>query len=722
MMKKMNKKAFTLIELLVVIAVVGILVLLAAPRFTGYTQKAELIRIQHDTKVMEEEVGTVLINGDDDFNKWKNNSKDLNQLVQEDKLFDKEGPVVPKDGEPIGGQPYKVIPEKYKDKINTKLKGTFYANKDGKVYYEHGKGPGYSDEEIDDLVYRHEHIPVATAEELDSIRNGTTRIYGEGTKWRGTYTGGLDKHYVQVKNIDLSEYSGEGWNPIGTYVDFDNSSPFTGTYDGGDYVITNLDVKWEGEGYQGLFGYTEGATIRNVGLIDSTVTVTATIRPGIMGIPFGAGSLVGGARSTTIENSYATGSVTGAKHVGGLVGYAGSDNTISNSYATGSVKGTNQVGGLVGYTIWNSNTGLGTEITNSYATGSVEGVAGVGGLVGDVGRAAKISNSYATGSVTGSGDNVGGLAGYVYWSTIENSHATGPVTGGGDSIGGLVGRTNIDVTISNSYATGPVTGPVDKVIVDYLGGNLRASQYVGGLVGEANYGTKISNSYAKGSVIGGEIVGGLVGYAESSTTKISSSYATGSVTGSGDEVGGFVGYANSSTIENSHATGEVKGSGHYVGGLVGHAGGTKISNSYAEGSVTGARHHVGGLVGSARGITIDNSYATGSVIGGEIVGGLVGQAQNGTTISNSYATGLVEGGGFAGGFVGRVYWSPIKNAYATGSVTTNSYWDISTTGQETSAGEEEGKTTEEMKDKDTYEGWNFDTVWEITPGNYPTLR
>ena len=34
-----NKKAFTLIELIVTIADIGILVLLASPRFFGHTQK-----------------------------------------------------------------------------------------------------------------------------------------------------------------------------------------------------------------------------------------------------------------------------------------------------------------------------------------------------------------------------------------------------------------------------------------------------------------------------------------------------------------------------------------------------------------------------------------------------------------------------------------------------------------------------------------------------------
>ncbi len=149
MVKKIDKKAFTLIEVLVVVAIIGILALLAIPRFIGHTQKAELVRIQHDVKAMEKEIGAKLINGDDSFNEWESNSKDLNQLVQDKELFENEG--VAKEVEPTDGT-YKVIPKEYKDKINTKLKGTFYANSGGKVYYEPGEMPGYSDEEIADRI------------------------------------------------------------------------------------------------------------------------------------------------------------------------------------------------------------------------------------------------------------------------------------------------------------------------------------------------------------------------------------------------------------------------------------------------------------------------------------------------------------------------------------------------------------------------------------------
>ena len=501
----MRKKGFTIIELIVVIAILGILVLLAGPRLLGYVEKAELRRIQHDVKVMENKMAEVLTT-DDEFNKWENNSKDFNQLIKENRLFEKEG--IAEKVEPTD-EPYKVIPEKYKDKINTKLKGTFYANSGGKVYYEHdkplseipdepGKNPGYSDEEIDDLIEKG-YIPIATAEELNNVRNATIETYGKGTQWEGKYLGGLDKKYIQVANVDLSEYSeGEGWVPIGN-----DSSNFTGSFDGNGYKITGLTIDRSGTNYIGLFGYTDKATIRNVALEDVNIKGKDS-----------TGGLVGYAYISTITNSYATGEVTGeGSSTGGLVGGAW-HSTITNSYATGSVTGKSATGGLVGYD-YNST------ITNSYATGSVTGANYTGGLVGTAYKSS-VTNSYATGSVTG-GERTGGLVGWAWDSTITNSYATGEVTGEGNDTGGLVGYAYSSTEITNSYATGKVTGE----------GN-----YTGGLVGYAN-GSTVTNSYATGKVTGeGNYTGGLVGKAISSTTNITNSYWNTETTGQSTSAGG----------------------------------------------------------------------------------------------------------------------------------------------------------------------------------------
>ena len=86
---KKNRKAFTIIELIVVIAILGILVLLAGPRLLGYVGKAELRRIQHDVKVMEQEMKLILL--EEEIDDWDNNQKNLGTLIMQGKLFEKKG-------------------------------------------------------------------------------------------------------------------------------------------------------------------------------------------------------------------------------------------------------------------------------------------------------------------------------------------------------------------------------------------------------------------------------------------------------------------------------------------------------------------------------------------------------------------------------------------------------------------------------------------------------
>jgi len=96
---------------------------------------------------------------------------------------------------------------------------------------------------------------------------------------------------------------------------------------------------------------------------------------------------------------------------------------------------------------------------------------------------------------------------------------------------------------------------------------------------------------------------------------------------------------------------------------------------------------------------VSNSYSTGSVTGNARVGGLVGFNDEGA-VSNSYSTGSVTGNDYVGGLVGF-------NGYAV----INSFWDIETSGQATSAGGT-GKTTAQMQDISTFSGagWNIIAV------------
>jgi hypothetical protein len=82
-----------------------------------------------------------------------------------------------------------------------------------------------------------------------------------------------------------------------------------------------------------------------------------------------------------------------------------------------------------------------------------------------------------------------------------------------------------------------------------------------------------------------------------------------------------------------------------------------------------------------------------------------------STITNSYATGAVSGNTDVGGLVG----------YSSGTIT-SSYWNITSTGQASSAGGV-GLTQAQMTSAASYAGWDFDNTWVIYEGHTaPLLR
>ncbi len=142
--------------------------------------------------------------------------------------------------------------------------------------------------------------------------------------------------FIQMNDIDMSDISDESWvfSPIGT-----QTSAFKGIYDGNYYLITNLNISYSTLGYVGLFGYTDGATIRNLTIYNGTLTGGQYI-----------GAVAGYASNTTFTNvnNYLC-SVSGTNYVGGVVGYA--DNcTFLGCSNQATVSGSSMVAGLVGYT------------------------------------------------------------------------------------------------------------------------------------------------------------------------------------------------------------------------------------------------------------------------------------------------------------------------------------------------------------------------------------
>ena len=103
-----------------------------------------------------------------------------------------------------------------------------------------------------------------------------------------------------------------------------------------------------------------------------------------------------------------------------------------------------------------------SSIDNCSSSGTVTGTKLVGGLVGNT-YTSTIRNSYSTATVNGgSGDNVGGLAGYISTnSTILNSYSTGSVVATGSYRGGLVGH-NLNSTIIDSFYDATTSGQSDS--------------------------------------------------------------------------------------------------------------------------------------------------------------------------------------------------------------------------------------------------------------------
>ena len=177
-------------------------------------------------------------------------------------------------------------------------------------------------------------------------------------------------------------------------------------------------------------------------------------------------------------------------------------------------------------------------------------------------------------------------------------------------------------------------------------------------------------------------------------------------------VSGLVGW-NEGSITNCYSSGSILGI-HSIGALAGkNSEGGIICACYSTGSVSG-ESYIGGLAGQNRG-WITNCYSSGNVPGeDDYVGGLTGS--NSGTITNCYSSGSVSAMHDVGGLVG-------EDEAGTGNVI-NSFWDIETSGQLTSAGGTP-KTTAEMKTMSTFTdaGWDFVEIWGIGEHQtYPYLR
>ena len=230
------------------------------------------------------------------------------------------------------------------------------------------------------------------------------------------------------------------------------------------------------------------------------------------------------------------------------------------------------------------------------------------------------------------------------------------------------------------------------------------------------------------NIKGGAYSGILFGRAENA--KLTNLYATGTVSGSSN-VGGLVGSLKDSVLEKSYSTATVNASMAVAGGLVGSVVNSTLQTVYATGDVNctasgvlGALAGTGGLVGTMQsGGTIKNAFATGSVTtkSGGFNGGLIGLLTDSSsyTIDTVYATGNVTGsGGTNGGLIGTINASSvtITNAIYNKNSVSNGVGNGSPDGIT-------GKNYEQMLMKSVMQnaGFTEDKGWVYKDGATPTF-
>lgn len=239
----------------------------------------------------------------------------------------------------------------------------------------------------------------------------------------------LGKNYRLKADLNLKDTPFNGIGSAG--------QPFTGMFDGQGHTISHVTINApEGENV-GFFNAIKGATIRDLKLVDVEITGKTNV-----------GGLAGSARvqldSSDLSKNVAnliggcsvSGTVTGTKNVGGLVGLNEGKtdpqtlfsiaSAVDKCAASVTVNGKEMTGGLVGKN--------GGTITKSSSGGTVKGDTTTGGLVGD--SSGDIYDSHTSCTVAGS-SHTGGFVGFSD-GAVKNCYSIGGVSGT-DYTGGFSG-------------------------------------------------------------------------------------------------------------------------------------------------------------------------------------------------------------------------------------------------------------------------------------------
>lgn len=248
-----------------------------------------------------------------------------------------------------------------------------------------------------------------------------------------------------------------------TFIGCDYDEAYSGTFDGAGHTIQGVYCNDQIKGRAGLFGYVNGATIKDI-------KVTGYIKT--YGLAGGIAAYIRGGTSITDCVNAATviaGDTRGySPSAGGIVGYSEREqqNQITDCINTGTVKvivpdgDYSSAGGILGQAV-NS-----TLISNCSNFGTVSGgrfenatskISYVGGITGRI-TLTTVSDCYNAGVVTDTANpepTLGGIVGILDGTTsLVNSYNVGSVTAASTTatLGGVAGSVSrYNNTITNCY-------------------------------------------------------------------------------------------------------------------------------------------------------------------------------------------------------------------------------------------------------------------------------
>ena len=478
----------------------------------------------------------------------------------------------------------------------------------------------------------------------NEIQNGPTDGYAVGL---------FGYLYGEVKNLGVSnvnissraDYVGGLAGYLGDNITLNNCYVTGSVTRTNDYADAYNTIAYSATG--GLVGYMAQRSIVKASHADVSLTANNTMSvigtlAGVMG------------DYSTIENSYAKGSITGGKYTGGLVGSVYSSSiTIKSSFTNVTLAGNNTMGGILGSAynsnLMISNTQSGGLIKNNTSNATYITAGGIVGLVTvENSRTVSILNCTTNASI-----NISTTSGYQVYT------------------GGIIASSSSSSSSSSSIVSCAVKGTIG-VTVDSSSGSLKI--YAGGVYGynsiyssgtaaisHTNVTADVSANVKSSSSGTSVYAGGLWGFNYSrSSSSSSSSSSSGAITATTTNGTAYAGglwaydyvYSSSSSSSSSGAITATSTIGTaYAGGLWGYRDGyssSSSSSSIVNSYVLGYSPDITGIFIGSSGVT--STKVTGgaynanfNMVGKNIIGNNTGTFENVNTCGtdtpfvNSYA-------------------------------------------------------------------------------------